>query len=282
MAREGSQVVECDESVDCAEGVEAEIGGCDKDNSTIGVLQRAGRLLTCFDNTHPSVTLSEAVRHTGLPKTTVHRLLHDMTSLGWLDQRGGTFFVGRRLFELGTLSPIARGLREVALPYMQDLFAATGQTVQLAVLASEKVLYVERVRGHRDINPIARPGSQMPLHCTALGKVMLAFSSEALLESVVAGPLPPRTRATIATPQRLRREISNIQDLGIAFDMEEAAPGLICVAAPILGSDGRAMAAVSLSAPAGVRRLDQFAPAVRTTTAAIGRELRRGRPTRSR
>lgn len=238
-----------------------------------GVLRRAAKLLGCLNAMHPTLTLSQAVLRTGIPKTTAHRLLRGMSAEGWLVHANGEYRVGPRMFELGALSSLSWNLREVALPYMQDLFAATQQTIQLGVVVDGEVLYVEKVRSHRDVNALSRVGARMPLHCTSVGKTLLAFGDPAVIESVLQSRLLPRTNRTIVSHDELMQEISSIIKCGFAVDRQEAAPGMECVGAPILGPDGRAVAALSASVPIAGQRLDQLVPAVLTTARAISRRI---------
>jgi DNA-binding IclR family transcriptional regulator len=122
------------------------------------------------------LTLSELVAHTGLPKTTVHRMAIELVGLGALERRNGGYALGQRLFELGQLVPRHRALRDLARPYMQDLYEATRETVQVPVPDGFDVLYVEIIHGHRRVHTPAARGGRMPFHCTGLGKAVMAFS----------------------------------------------------------------------------------------------------------
>jgi DNA-binding IclR family transcriptional regulator len=160
---------------------------------------------------------------------------------------------------------------------MEDLYEATKETVQLAVLDESEVLYVEIISGHRKVATPSRRGGRMPAHCTALGKAILAFSDDvgrAWIER--HSPLETRTAWTLADPAALARELQDIRRAGVAYDREESTPGLVCVAAPLLSADGTARAAMSVSMPARGRITPaQVAPAVRTGGRALSRELQR-------
>lgn len=241
-------------------------------DSAVGVLRRSAELLRCFDEAHLTLSLSDLVRLTGLPKSTVHRLLQAMTEARWLEHVGTDYRVGYRLFELGSLSPLAQGLREIAIPYMQDLFASTHETVQLGVTSGCDVLYVEKVRGHRDITGLSRVGRRMPLYCTGIGKALLAYGGQGVLDAVLAGPRQARTSHTITDAEELRREVAGIRERGYAIDGEEAVLGIGCVAAPIVVRNRPAIAALSVSVPIAKRhQFPQLAPAVRMAAFAIAR-----------
>jgi hypothetical protein len=111
--------------------------------------------------------------------------------------RGG-YQVGLRLWEVGALAPRGHGLRETAMPFLEDLYEATRQNVQLAVLDGTEVVYVERIASRHAVAVVTRPGSRLPLHATGVGLVLLAFSDPALQERVLATPLRRFTPKTIA------------------------------------------------------------------------------------
>jgi IclR family acetate operon transcriptional repressor len=241
------------------------------------VVSRAFRLLSAFGPGRPELTLDELATSSGLARSTVHRLAGQLADQGALEHSRRGWRLGVRLFELGQIVPRQQRLRDVALAYMEDVYEATRETVHLAVLDGGEVLYVEILSGHRKVPTPSRRGGRMPAHCTAVGKVLLAFSDdvgEGFLAS--AGALPRRTPQTLTDPDRLRRELQDVRRSGLAFDREEALPGLVCVAAPILTAKGTARAALSASMPAtGPLTFAETAPVVRAAARALTRELRR-------
>jgi IclR family transcriptional regulator, acetate operon repressor len=211
------------------------------------VLRRAFAVLGAFDD-HPSrLTLAELARNTGLPKTTVHRLAAELVGLGVLERRPGGYVLGCRLFELGQRVPRQRQLRDVALPFMQDLYETTRETTQLAVMERFEVLLVEILYGHRHVKTPTTRGARMPFHSTGLGKAMIAFSSQSVIEQALELPLTARTPRTVTDPGALRDELARIRRERIAYDWGESERGVLCAAAPIMGPNGTAFAAVSVS-----------------------------------
>jgi len=206
----------------------------------------------------------------------VHRLASPLVAEGALERSTRGWKLGTRMFELGQLVSREERLREQSLAYMQDLYAATAETIQLAVLDAATVLYVEIIAGHRKVATPSRRGGRMPLHCTALGKVLLAFSADAGRGFLEADPtLHARTTHTITDAGALRQEPHRIRAEQVAFDHEEAALGLQCVAAPILNANGTARAALSVSMPvAGRLTLSEATPAVRAVARALSRDDR--------
>jgi IclR family acetate operon transcriptional repressor len=237
------------------------------------VVTRAFRLLQAFGDGAPELTLDELAAATGLSRSTAHRLAGQLVTEGALERSRRGWRLGTRMFELGQLVAREQRLRERSLAHMQDLYAATGETVQLAVADGHEVLYVEIISGHRKVATPSRRGGRMPLHCTALGKALLAFSADggrAFLQS--ARGLERRTYHTIVDLPALRRELHAVRTDQLAYDREEAAAGLVCVAAPIVDRAGNATAALSVSMPT-VGRLTpaEVAPPIRTVARALSR-----------
>jgi IclR family acetate operon transcriptional repressor len=245
------------------------------EQAATSVVRRAFAVLGAFAGRPCRLTLSELVAHTGMPKTTVHRVAIELLQLGALERRKGGYSLGPRLFELGQLVPRQRRLREVALPYMQDVYDATRETVQLAVLDGHEVLYVEVIHGHRRVSSPASRSGRMPFHCTGLGKAIVAFAPPDVVAQALARPLPPRTPRTITDRALLRAELAQIRREGVAFDRGELERSSICAAAPIVKADGTALAAISVAM--GHRRgmgLKRIASMVKRAADAISTDIR--------
>jgi IclR family transcriptional regulator, acetate operon repressor len=240
------------------------------------VLDRATRLLDAFREGGTDLTLDELAARAELPRSTAHRLAVQLERHGLLERSRRGWRLGLALFELGQLVPRQQQLREVALAHMEDLYEATRETVQLAVLDEGEVVYVEIISGHRKVKTPSRRGGRMPAHCTALGKVLLAFSDDVGRGWLASHPvLEPRTRWTITDATALARELQDVRRAGLAYDREEVDEGLTCVAAPVLAADGSARAALSVSMPAGGRITPaQVAPAIHAGARALSRQLR--------
>ena len=240
----------------------------------IEVLNRAVDVLSAFTQ-GPGTTLSlaEIARRTGLPKPTLHRLLAALELLGLVERRGSGHQLGIRLFELGEHVPRKQRLREAALPFLQDLYEASHDTVHLAVLDGTEVVYLERIRGHRATNVASRVGGRLPAYCTGVGKALLAFTPEAAA-ATMAMPLVARTPYTITSPAVLAEELARIRATGISHDREENSLGITCVAAPIIVDD-LAVGAVSITCGPTQTDVERYAPAVKTAALAIRRSLSR-------
>jgi len=235
------------------------------------VVRRLLSVLATFDPATPTQSLTEIAARTELPLPTAHRFLAELTTGGWLERLpDGRYRVGARMWKLGALAPGYRNLRELALPYMQDLQHATRENVQLAVLDGRTALCVENVKGGRSTEAKARIGGRLPLHATGVGKVLLAAAGTELLTVLAEKGLRRFTRYTIIEPGRLASALETVRDEEMAYSREEMTLGACSVAAPVT-ADGKVVAAVSIVTDASVD-IDRLAFAVRTTASGISRQ----------
>ena len=236
---------------------------------------RALALLDAFDEHHPRLSLTEVARRSGLARSTAHRLLAELEAWQGLVRRpDGRYEIGRRIWDLGLLAPVHRELREVAQPFLQDVFAATRENVHLAVREGPNALYVEHICGQRAVPLLSRAGSRLPLHATGVGKALLAHAPRTVQEQVLA-TLTPVTALTVTDPARLRAQLEEVRRRGYARTSEEMSLGTSSIAVAILGPDGEALAALGVVAAGGRRELGRLAPALQVAARAIARELER-------
>ncbi|MGK5683425.1 IclR family transcriptional regulator [Actinoplanes sp. URMC 104] len=238
------------------------------------VVSKAVALLDAFAVDEPELSLNELAGRTGLPLSTTYRLASELVSWGGLERvPGGGYRVGLRLLEVGALAPRSAGLHEIVVPFMQDLFVATGENVHLAVLEGGEALYVERVTGLRSIPVKSRRWGRMPLHATGVGKVLLAYADPEFTDRVIAAGLARFTPYTIVAPGHLRRNLAEVRRTGVAFAHEEMTVGRVSVAAPLFDAGDRAVAAMSIVVPTTVDP-QRLAPALRTAALCASRRLR--------
>jgi DNA-binding IclR family transcriptional regulator len=244
------------------------------------VLGKAVAVLRAFRIDDRYLPLAELVRRTGLPKGTVHRVAGDLVAHRLLDKTPHGYRLAGGLFELGMRAATERTLIEVAMPYLQDLYERTHETVHLGVREGTEVVYVAKIGGHRQARSPSRTGGRMPMHCTAIGKALLAHADPEVRAAVLAGPLERHTPRTVVAPGLLARQLDQVLEGGIAYEREESTAGLLCVAAPVLDTDGTtALAAISVTGPVGRFRPESHENAVRASASALGSMLaRRHRP----
>lgn len=239
----------------------------------VSVLGRAVRVLSALATRDGGLGLAELSRATGLPKTTVYRLAAQLVELRLLERSGERYRLGVAVFEIGSSVRWQSRLREAALPFMADLYESTHETVHLGALSGLEVIYLEKIVGHR-MAPVRTPvGIRRPLCCTAMGKAILAFQSNALLEAVTSAGLPECTPYTVRTRTALEVQLEDARQTGIAYDRQETALGVVCAAGPILSRGGVAVGALSVTGPAARLDLMRIAPAVRVAVLGLNRYL---------
>jgi IclR family acetate operon transcriptional repressor len=178
-----------------------------------------------------------------------------MGEMGMVDQtEDGRYVIGLRLFEIGSRAAARAGLSDVAAPHLRALSEKWGETAHLGIRDGIEFVYVEKFESRASIRMSSQVGARNPLYCTGMGKALLAYSTTEVFESVCAAGLAPRTTLTKSDPTALATEIDRIRERGFSIDDEELEVGLRCVAAPVIGNDGGAIAAISLSGPS--TRLD--------------------------
>ncbi|MCD0449778.1 IclR family transcriptional regulator [Actinocorallia sp. API 0066] len=239
------------------------------------VLGKVAAVLYAFTADDTGVSLAELARRTGIAKGTLHRLAGEMVEVRLLERAGRGYRLSGQVFQLGMRASVERGLLEVATPFMEDLYERTHETVHLGVLEGTEVVYVAKIGGHRQAAAPSRIGGRMPLYCTAIGKALLAFGPPELFGVVVEGGLTRRTTRTITAPGLLRRQVARIAETGVAFEYEESAPGIVCVAAPVLDPFDRPVAAVSVTGPATRFRPEAHRTSVKAAAAGIAGTLAR-------
>ena len=239
-----------------------------------GRLGRAVTVLEAFRVEDHGVRYAELQRRTGLPKSTLHRLLSELLALRLVDQHDGLYHLGGRLFELGMRASIERGLIEVATPFLEDLYERTHETVHLGVREGLEVVYVAKLGGHRQARSPSRLGGRMPLHATAIGKALLAHAPTGVRREVLTGELVRLAPRTLTVPGPITRQLDAVLEEGVAYEIEESAVGLTCIAAPIVGG-GPVVAAVSVTGPVTRFRPQEHSAAMRAAAAGIASTLAR-------
>ncbi|MEV5486411.1 IclR family transcriptional regulator [Streptomyces bobili] len=231
-------------------------------------------VLAAFDHAHPALSLTDISRRAGLTLTTAHRLVSALTEWGALERdASGTYHVGLRLWEVAALAPRGLALRQAALPYLEDLYEATHENVQLAVRDGSEVVYTEWLSGHSAVGVRIRVGARWPLHVTGVGLALLAHSPPEVQEAYCEAPLASCTDHTLTDPVRLRRVLAEVRRTGVAVSSRQVTDDALSVAAAVHGADGAVVAAVSVVVPYADARVPVLVPAVRLAARGISRAL---------
>ena len=242
-------------------------------------VERALQLMELLARENREMSLTEISKAMNRPKSTVYGLLATLRGYRYIDQSPvtGRYRLGVRLFELGHL--VARGwdVREAAKPVMQRLNTQTGEMVQLATEEQGEVLYLEKLDSTHILRIVSDTGARLPMHCTGLGKVLLAYKTDVEVKWVIScHGLPAMTPHTITRREKLFEELAKVRRQGYAIDDREVMEGLRCVAAPIWDGEGKVRYAISISALAHTlqaERLDSVIQLVKQAAAEISRSL---------
>ena len=209
------------------------------------VLGRALAILAVFEHSTGRKSLSDIAHETCLPPSTCLRLLREMETWGALQRDPhGRYQIGMRLWELGQNA--GRQLREIARPLLQDAFSLTQETCHLAIREGAEALYIDRIYGSKRVPQASRVGGRLPLHATAVGKVILAFEDAWIREAILTNSLESRTAYTHINPDALRRELHLVRERGFATTSEEVRLGSASIAVPILRLDGAVIGALGI------------------------------------
>lgn len=216
------------------------------------VVDRVVDILEVFPRLGPELGVSDVSRALGLKKATTHRLLASLLRRGMVaqDPNSRRYRLGIKLWELGSLATSQVDWVDRVKPYLQHLTDVSGETTHLAVLNDGQVLYVDKVESSRSFRMPSQVGRRLPVHCTGVGKALVAFLPDEVLKGIVARRgLPKMTAHTITELSALRRELAEVRDNGYAIDNEEIDDGLTCIAAPIRDHTSHVVAAISLAGP---------------------------------
>lgn len=226
-------------------------GKTDSSRYSVPVVKSTFRILEELSRSNV-LNLNELTVRTGIPKSTVFRVLSTLVGMGYvLRDPNRAYMLSRKLSELVNDSAWVETLRRSALPAMLRLRDAYGETVNLGFLQFDKVVYLEVVPSEFALRLHERPGATVHAHASAIGKAILAFSAPGILESTITEQqLEKLTPNTIITIREFKAEIQRVKRKGVAFDREETSPLATCVGVPILDKNGFAIAAISISGPA--------------------------------
>ncbi|WP_067840323.1 IclR family transcriptional regulator [Nocardia lijiangensis] len=234
-------------------------------------IDKAISLLVSFrDQANTGVGVSELARRADLNKSTAFRVLGILERNGVVERVGTSYRLGPRLHELsrGAYTSDHEALRDMLIPFVADVYERTHETTHLAVLVGADVLYLAKLYGYRRIRSPSRIGGRAPAYCTAVGKILLAYDSDAA--ATAAATLRPFTSHTVTDAAALSLQLARVRRDGIAFDDEEIQRGLSCVAVPIFGPAGCPVAALSIAGATGSIDIRRHVPTLRRVAAAAG------------
>lgn len=245
------------------------------EKGSIQVIERMMSLLDVLADTPEPASLKKLSQATGLHPSTAHRILAAMTHSRLVERHDvSAYGLGIRLLELGNIVKTRINIREIALPFMQDLHKTIGESINLGIRDEDEIIYLERTsNGHSLVRVVYLVGGRAPLHLTSLGKLFLAADR---VENVRAYAkrtgLPGKTPHSLTQLSLLEKELDKVRRHDLAYDNEEAELGLRCLAAPIRNDEGIIVAGLSISAPTD-RHNPGWVDQIKATTEAISRAL---------
>jgi DNA-binding IclR family transcriptional regulator len=219
----------------------------------VQVLDRALAILDALSAEGPDLSLGELSDQLDLHKSTTHRLMMVLERHKLIERNSvnGRYRLGLKLFELGTRAVSQLDLRERARPFLERLVVETSETVHLCVLDDSEVVYLDKVEPVRSVRMATSVGRRNPAHCTAVGKAIMAFLSEAQVEEIIRKQgMKAMTANTITSLVELKKELKAVRERGYAIDNEEIEEGVRCVGCVVRNFSGVPLAAISVSAPA--------------------------------
>ena len=249
-----------------------------KRNYDITALQRGLRLLHLFSEAPRGLTAKQVASLSRLPVSTVHRFLANLVTAGFLNRDGeGTHSLGIACFSIGQAALGQFDIRRLSLPYLRELNQQTQETIYLTVRHGLSATYVEKLDSPEPLRIHSRIGAAVPLYCTAVGKVMLAYMPEDEQQRILPDlNLQRQTSNSVGNLQELKTELYRVRKNGYACDLEENERHIRCVAAPIWDHTGSVQSSLSITAPTvrmPVARLRQLAPMIQRAGLQVSAEL---------
>jgi IclR family KDG regulon transcriptional repressor len=247
-------------------------------DSRLSSVATAVRLLKAFSEEQVEIGISELARRLGVAKSTVHRLAVTLVADGMLEQNPdtGKYRLGIALFRLGSLVRRRMILSNEARPLLRELREKVNETVHLAVLDGNEIMYVYNLESTQAIRMRSDVGVRKPACCTAEGQAILAFQPAEVIERVLRDGLVARTPQTVTDSGMFMKVLEGIRQRGCAIEDEESEIGMRCIAAPLRNDAGEVVAAVGLAGPVtrfSKKALASFIPHVVETAAAISARL---------
>ncbi|MEH7113080.1 IclR family transcriptional regulator [Neobacillus niacini] len=221
-------------------------------------IERAADVLEVFLTTSPELSVKEISEKLQLSKSTVHGIIKTLEHRGYLEQNPEDlkYKLGIKLFKLGNFVSKHFDIGNIARPIIRDLANELNETVHLVTLQRDEVVYIEKVEGPRALTIYSHIGKRAPVHCTGVGKAILAHLSETEVDKLLSSAsLEAFTEYTMTDMNEIKKHLVSVRETGYAVDDEEIELGLKCIAAPIFNHKGNVIASISCAAPK--MRLDE-------------------------
>lgn len=247
-------------------------------NGYVKSLQKAIDIIDCLA-ANGEMGVTDISKQFNISKSSVYNILNTFLQNGWVEKNpvNDKYRLGLHIFELGNVVRAGFKLREIAIPFMKELVNKTGETVHLTIFDDGDVVYIESAQPENKLSIASVAGRRAHVHCTGVGKAILAFQSTEVIEEIIAKKgLPRFTSNTITDPVRLKEHLAEIRKQGYAVDNIEHEQGVKCVAAPIYNERGEVFASMSVTGPSPRfpdKKIEEYALIIKEITANISRRL---------
>lgn len=247
-------------------------------SDSVRSVERALDVLLCFSLERPTLSLTQIAEQVGINKSTIHRLLSTLEAKRFVtrDKMTGMYQLGFRFLELASIMLQDIDINRWALPYLQHLTNLSGETVDLAVLDDDHVVYLQVVESPQRVKFAAAVGEQLPVHCTATGKAFLAYLSEHQVTEILAKGMTKYTDHTMTSIADLYQDLQETRKRGFAISAEEFEKDINAVAAPILDATNCPLAVIAIVGPSfrlSHERMTELGKSLLETTSRIAREI---------
>jgi IclR family acetate operon transcriptional repressor len=247
-------------------------------SQSVRAVERALDILLCFSEDRPALSLTEIAEQVGMHKSTIHRLLATLESKHFIirDKTSGLYHLGFLFIEFSSIMLHGLDVQHWALPYLQQLSLQSGETVDLAILNNDHVVYLQVVESSQRIKIAAAVGQQLPVFCTATGKAFMAYMPDDQVHSILARGMTKFTEQTLTTPEELFKNLRDTRQRGFAISQQEYEKDISAVAAPIMDTNGCPVAVIAIVGPTyrmSEDRMLELGKMIQDTAEAIRREV---------
>lgn len=238
-------------------------------------VSRALDIITLVSLKKGGLGVTEIAKQIDINKSSVYRILSTLVQYGYIEQDGdtGKYKLGYKFLEISSKLLESIDLRAEARPFLQELENETNEVIHLVVYDQGEVVYIEKLEGNETLRMHSKVGKRAPMHCTSVGKAILAhLPLNVVIDILDRKGMPVHTDKTITDKDEFLKELSQVRQNGYALDLEENEYGITCVAAPIFDHLGKVIAAVSISGPT-MRMTEDRLKTLKTIMIRTGKEI---------
>ena len=229
-----------------------------KQATTVQSVDRALQIVDILKDHPKGLGVTEISHRLDVSKSTAHRLLSSLLQQGFVKQEAESerYLLGLKLIELGEVVSSRLDIRTIAAPYLHQLAETTGETVHLVMMDDLEIVYIDKTESDATIRMFSRIGKRAPMHCTGVGKAILAYLSEEKIDEVLTKrPMTKYTEHTITDQTAMKQHLQEIRERGVSFDLEEHEKGIQCAAAPLFNYHEEVVGGISVAGP--MMRVDE-------------------------